>query len=96
MAVELSINKQRIKELVDIAIHEDESLAKTGIEATFRSIVEPLNDSFDANDRDVYYDVFSYVIHLIRELPEAGSYRSHIENISGYLHNRIYWTELKV
>ncbi len=67
----MSINKQRIKELVDIAIHEDESLAKSGIEATFRSIVEPLNDSFDANDRDVYYDVFSYVIHLIRELPEA-------------------------
>lgn len=68
----MSINKQRIKELVEIAIHEDETLAKSGIEATFRSIVEPLNDSFDANDRDVYYDVFSYVIHLIRELPEAG------------------------
>ncbi|MCP4269763.1 MAG: glycosyltransferase family 9 protein [Candidatus Brocadiaceae bacterium] len=67
----MDINKQRIKELVDIAIHEDESLAKSGIEATFRSIVEPLNDSFDTNDRDVYYDVFSYVIHLIRELPEA-------------------------
>ncbi len=67
----LGINKKRIKELVDIAIHEDESLAKSGIEATFRSIVEPLNDSFDVNDRDVYYDVFSYVIHLIRELPEA-------------------------
>jgi len=67
----MGINKQRIKELFEIAIHEDESLAKSGIEATFRSIVEPLNDSFDANDRDVYYDVFSYVIHLIRELPEA-------------------------
>ncbi len=25
----MSINKQRIKELVDIAIHEDESLAKS-------------------------------------------------------------------
>jgi len=32
----------------------------------------PLNDSFDAADRDVYYEIFSYVIQLIRDLPEAG------------------------
>ena len=67
----IGIDKQRIKELFDIAIHKDESLAKSGIDATFRAIVEPLNDSFDAADRDVYYEIFSYLIQLIRELPEA-------------------------
>ena len=67
----IGIDKQRIKELFDIAIHKDESLAKSGIDATFRAIVEPLNDSFDAADRDVYYEIFSYVIQLIREMPEA-------------------------
>jgi hypothetical protein len=65
------IDKQRVKDLFDLAIHEDESLAKAGIDATFKAIVEPLNDSFDAADRDVYYEIFSYLIQLIRELPEA-------------------------
>ena len=67
----IGINKQKVKELFDIAIHKDESLARSGIDATFRAIVEPLNDSFDAADRDVYYEIFSYLIQLIRELPEA-------------------------
>ncbi|MFQ5753021.1 MAG: hypothetical protein ACE5HI_13600, partial [bacterium] len=67
----IGIDKQRVKELFDIAIHEDESLAESGIDATFRSIVEPLNDSFNAADRDVYYEIFSYLIQLIREMPEA-------------------------
>ena len=67
----IGIDKQRVKDLFDIAIHKDESLAKSGIDATFRAVVEPLNDSFDANDRDVYYEIFSYLIHLIRDLPEA-------------------------
>lgn len=67
----IGIDKQRVKELFDIAIHEDESLARSGIDATFTAIVEPLNDSFDAADRDVYYEIFSYLIQLIRELPEA-------------------------
>jgi len=67
----IGIDKQRIKELFDIAIHKDESLAESGIDATFRAIVEPLNDSFDAADRDVYYEIFSYLIQLIRKLPEA-------------------------
>jgi ADP-heptose:LPS heptosyltransferase len=65
------IDKQRVKDLFDLAIHEDESLAKAGIDATFKAIVEPLNDSFDAADRDVYYEIFSYLIQLIRDLPEA-------------------------
>jgi ADP-heptose:LPS heptosyltransferase len=67
----IGIDMQKVKELFDIAIHEDESLARSGIDATFRAIVEPLNDSFDAADRDVYYEIFSYLIQLIRELPEA-------------------------
>lgn len=67
----IGIDKQKVKELFDIAIHQDESLAKSGIDATFRAIVEPLNDSFDANDRDVYYEIFSYLIQLTRELSEA-------------------------
>ncbi len=68
----IGIDKQRVKELFDLAIHKDESVAKSGIDATFRAIIEPLNDSFDAADRDVYYEIFSYVIQLIRDLPEAG------------------------
>lgn len=67
----IGIDKQKVKKLFNIAIHEDESLARSGIDATFRAIVEPLNDSFDATDRDVYYEIFSYLIQLIRELPEA-------------------------
>ena len=67
----IGIDKQRVKELFDLATHIDESVAKSGIDATFKAIIEPLNDSFDAADRDVYYEIFSYVIQLIRELPEA-------------------------
>ena len=67
----IGIDKQRVKELFDLAIHKDESVAKSGIDATFKAIIEPLNDSFDAADRDVYYEIFSYVIQLIRDLPEA-------------------------
>ncbi|MFQ5685161.1 MAG: glycosyltransferase family 9 protein [Candidatus Scalindua sp.] len=67
----IGIDKQRVKELFDIAIHKDELLAESGIDATFRAIVEPLNDSFDAADRDVYYEIFSYLIQLVREQPEA-------------------------
>jgi len=66
------IDKQRVKELFDLATHIDESVAKSGIDATFKAIIEPLNDSFDAADRNVYYEIFSYVIQLIRELPEAA------------------------
>ena len=68
----IGIDKQRVKELFNLAIHKDESVAKSGIDATFKAIIEPLNDSFDAADRDVYYEIFSYVIQLIRDLPEAG------------------------
>ena len=67
----IGIDRQKVKELFNIAIHKDESLAESGIDATFRAIVEPLNDSFDAADRDVYYEIFSYLIQLTRELPEA-------------------------
>ena len=67
----IGIDKQRVKELFDLATHIDESVAKSGIDATFKAIIEPLNDSFDAADRDVYYEIFSYVIQLIRDLPEA-------------------------
>ena len=67
----IGIDKQRVKELFDLAIHKDESVAKSGIDATFKAIIEPLNDSFDAADRDVYYEIFSYVIQLIRDLQEA-------------------------
>ncbi len=67
----IGIDKQRVKDLFDIAIHKDESLAKSGIDATFKAIIEPLNDSFNAVDRDVYYEIFSYVIQMIRDLPEA-------------------------
>jgi hypothetical protein len=67
----IGIDKQRVKELFDLAIHKDESVAKSGIDATFKAIIEPLNDSFNAADRDVYYEIFSYVIQLIRDLPEA-------------------------
>ncbi len=67
----IGIDKQRVKELFNLAIHKDESVAKSGIDATFKAIIEPLNDSFDAADRDVYYEIFSYVIQLIRDLPEA-------------------------
>ncbi|KHE91246.1 MAG: hypothetical protein K8F52_00815 [Candidatus Scalindua rubra] len=67
----IGIDKQRVKDLFDIAIHKDELLAKSGIDATFKAIIEPLNDSFNAVDRDVYYEIFSYVIQLIRGLPEA-------------------------
>ena len=67
----IGIDKQRVKELFDLATHIDESVAKSGIDATFKDIIEPLNDSFDAADRDVYYEIFSYVIQLIRDLPEA-------------------------
>ncbi|MBT6562401.1 MAG: hypothetical protein HON76_07730, partial [Candidatus Scalindua sp.] len=67
----IGIDKQRVKELFDLATHIDESVAKSGIDATFKAIIEPLNDSFNAADRDVYYEIFSYVIQLIRDLPEA-------------------------
>ena len=68
----IGIDKQRVKELFDLATHIDESVAKSGIDATFKAIIEPLNDSFNAADRDVYYEIFSYVIQLIRDLPEAA------------------------
>ena len=67
----IGIDKQRVRALFDLATHIDEAVAKSGIDATFNGIIEPLNDSFNVADRDVYYEIFSYVIQLIRELPEA-------------------------
>ena len=36
----IGIDKQRVKELFDLAIHKDESVAKSGIDATFKAIIE--------------------------------------------------------
>ncbi len=57
--------------LCEMAVSEDPALSTSGTHALFTGIVEPLADSFDPRDGDIYYTAFARVIEFCRRLPQG-------------------------
>ncbi len=55
--------------LCELAISEDEAIARAGVIGLFPALVERLNDSFDPAACDRYDEVFTQVIEFFRRLP---------------------------
>ena len=60
--------------LCEITSHEDQSIARVGVNALFPDLIERLNDSFDPAACKLYDRIFAQVIDYYRHLPQATEF----------------------
>ncbi len=67
-------NPEAVRRLCALATSEEPAVARSGTDAIFRRIVEPLADSFDPRDCDRYVGFLSGVIDFCRQLPQCRAF----------------------
>src|SRR6185369_7419980 len=63
--------REAVRLICEVATHQDQQVARAGINALFPLLVERLNDSFDPANCQLYDQLFIQVIEFCRRQPEG-------------------------